>query len=87
MYKNRIKRCVGSEVPNNPDVLNIPCENLGTLIANQMYYGTDSSNSTLLSGQFDPEDSFDVDPACDFSTDRFGLVVERPPLSTDEQSE
>lgn len=45
--------------------------NLGSLITDQMYHGVSAENSTLLSGQYDDEDNFDVDPACDFSTDIF----------------
>lgn len=50
--------------------------NLGTLINNQRYAGVSSGNSTLITGQYDDEDSFDVDPACDMSTDRFEVNVD-----------
>lgn len=49
---------------------------LGSLLAEQMYHGVNPSQSTLLSGEYDAEESWDVDPACDMSTDRFGTVVE-----------
>lgn len=55
---------------------------LGSLIAEQMYRGVNSSQSTLLSGEYDAEESWDVDPACDMNTDRFGTVVESVPQSS-----
>lgn len=59
--------------PNNNKVSQ-PCTmRLGSKIANQMYGGVSPANSTLISGEYDEEDSFDVDPACDMKTDRFEL--------------
>lgn len=54
--------------------------NLGTLINNQRYAGVSSGNSTLITSQYDDEDSFDVDPACDMSTDRFDVNVDSKAL-------
>lgn len=54
--------------------------NLGSLINNQRYAGVSSGNSTLITGQYDDEDSFDVDPACDMSTDRFEVNVDSKAL-------
>lgn len=58
------------------DVVESPCINLGSSIRDQMYHGIDSGNSTLISGEYDDDDNWDVDPACDMSTDRFELNVD-----------
>lgn len=58
---------------DNDEILQ-PCECLGTRIANQMYNGVDQGNSTLFSGQYDDPDCWDVDPACDMSTDRMDMT-------------
>ena len=50
-----------------------PCMNLGSKIFDQMYTGIDQSNSTLVSGEYDDDDNWDVDPACDMNTDRFDV--------------
>lgn len=52
---------------------------LGSLIREQMYHGVNPSQSTLVTGEYDAEESWDVDPACDMNTDRFGTVVETVP--------
>lgn len=80
MFRNRFKtkNFVLSRNATDNDIIDMPCVNLGTKIANQMYSGVDQSKSTLLSGQYDSEDSFDVDPACDFKTDRFGFSISEP---------
>ena len=59
--------------PFNDSVLKPVTRCLGSRIQHQMYHGVSSGNSTLLTGQYDDEDSFDVDPACDMSTDRFEI--------------
>lgn len=41
-----------------------------------MYNGVDPNNSTLVHGEYDDEDSWDVDPAVDMSADRFELNVD-----------
>lgn len=65
--------CKKSVHPFNAQV-HQPIEgNLGSLIQDQMYHGVSSSNSTLLSGEFDDEDNFDVDPLCNMKTDRFDI--------------
>lgn len=69
----RIKPFSRGSCPPVEDVILRPCTNLGTRIADQMYHGVDSSNSTLITGAYDDEDNFDVDPACDMRTDRFDL--------------
>ena len=68
---------------SDPDVLDVPCRCLGSRIKDQMYNGVDNSNSTLLTGQYDDDDSWDIDPACDMSTDRMTLEV-REVVPTDE---
>lgn len=80
MFRNRFysKIYIVHRNETDNDVIEMPCVNLGTKIANQMYSGVDPTNSTLLHGMHDPEDSFDVDPACDFHTDRFGLTISDP---------
>lgn len=85
MFRKRFKtkNFVLSRNVTDNDVLDTPCVNLGTKIANQMYSGVDQSKSTLLTGQFDPDDSFEVDAACDFKTDRFGLSISEPVPSAD----
>ncbi|MBO5801552.1 MAG: hypothetical protein J6R16_04695, partial [Alistipes sp.] len=82
MYRNRYKPLVNIPPESNDTEINTtPCECLGTRIQRQMYSGVDSSVSTLLHGQFDDDDSWDVDPACDMSTDRFDLdLKERVPV-------
>lgn len=69
----RIKPFNRGTCPPIEDVIERPCRNLGSRIVDQMYHGVDSSNSTLISGAYDDEDNFDVDPACDMRTDRFDL--------------
>lgn len=84
MYKHKIKPSglvlIGH---SDDDIVNTPCRCLGSRIRDQMYHGIDSSNSTLLSGEFDDDDSWDVDPACDMRTDRFTLDVKTPVPSTE----
>lgn len=84
MYRNRYKPLISRPASNPSEDINTkPCECLGTRIQQQMYFGVDSSVSTLLHGQFDDNDNWDVDPACDMSTDRFDLdLPERVPVST-----
>lgn len=64
-----------------------PCVNLGTSITNQMYNGVDNNNSSLLHGEFDDEDNWDVDPLCDMSSDRMELTpIERVPDMNNDPS-
>ena len=63
-----------------PEQVLEPCVNLGTRIARQMYNGVDPNNSTLVHGEYDDEDSWDVDPAVDMSADRFELNVDNSAL-------
>lgn len=66
----------------NSDILDRPCKCLGSRIADQMYHGVDNGNSTLVSGQYDDDDDWTVDPACDMSTDRMTLEIrETVPVS------
>lgn len=82
MYKNRIKPFGLSNDFPEENILERPCRCLGSRIADQMYNGVDQSNSTLLTGQYDDDDSWDVDPACDMKTDRFDLdIKEHVPVS------
>lgn len=74
----RFIKPISVSVVDNPDIIDKPCVNLGTRIKNQMYAGVDNSNSTLVSGQYDDDDSWDVDPACDMRTDRFTYEVKNP---------
>lgn len=72
----RIKKLSVRSVNPNADIIDQPCVNLGSSIRDQMYHGIDSGNSTLISGEYDDDDNWDVDPACDMSTDRFELNVD-----------
>ena len=60
---------------HNPDILDRSCKCLGSRIAEQMYHGVDNGNSTLVTGQYDDDDDWNVDPACDMSTDRLTLEI------------
>ena len=71
----RYKKCVSYSYSSNPDEVTTPCVCLGTRIAEQMYNGVDNSHSTLLTGEFDDDDNWDVDPACDMHTDRMDLSI------------
>lgn len=80
------KRIFASSFPNT-DVVETTCTCLGTRIRDQMYQGVSPDSSTLVSGQYDDEDNWDVDPACDMSTDRFELdLKERVPIATPTSS-
>lgn len=59
--------------PFNDSILKPVDRCLGSRIQHQMFHGVSSGNSTLLTGQYDDEDSFEVDPACDMQTDRFDI--------------
>ena len=78
----KIKRITAS-FTENKDILDRPCVCLGTRIREQMYSGVDSSNSTLVTGQYDDDDCWDVDPACDMSTDRMSMDVREVVPTTD----
>lgn len=71
-----IKSFTRFKSPSSNEILSPVRGNLGSLISNQMYNGVSSNQSTLLTGEFDDEDSFDVDPACDMSTDRFDVNLD-----------
>lgn len=58
---------------------------LGSRLRDQMFNGVSSDNSTLLTGNYDDEDDWDVDPLCDMSSDRMDLsLVEPVPTSSQE---
>lgn len=79
MYKTRVKSFEPGRSMPGVDVVNEPVTmRLGSQISEQMYHGVNTSQSTLLSGEYDDEDNFDVDPACDFNTDRFGYKESLP---------
>ena len=79
MYRNRVNSFQPRRSSSAVDMVNQPVTmRLGSQIAEQMYNGVNTSQSTLLSGEYDDEDSFDVDPACDFNTDRFGYKESLP---------
>lgn len=71
----RFLKSIACSPVHNPDILDTPCVNLGTRIAEQMYHGVDNGNSTLVTGQYDDDDDWDVDPACDMTTDRLTLEI------------
>lgn len=76
MYSNRLRHFSSiSKGLADSDVLDRPCRCLGSRIADQMYSGVDSQNSTLITGQYDDDDNWDVDPACDMRTDRFDVEL------------
>ena len=80
----RFIKTISVSTVDNPDIIDRPCVNLGTRIKNQMYAGVDNSNSTLVSGQYDDDDNWDVDPACDMSTDRMTMDVREVVPTTSE---
>lgn len=87
MFMSFLKRISASPI-HNPDIVETPCKCLGTRISESMYHGVEPGSSTLVSCAFDDDDSWDVDPACDMSTDRFDLDVKTPvPVSTSPVSE
>lgn len=79
--KPKSMRVVGSQ-PFEKPVVPVQTRCLGSLIAEQMYHGVNPSQSTLVTGEYDAEESWDVDPACDMNTDRFGTVVETVPQAS-----
>lgn len=66
---------LNASLVENKDILDRPCRCLGSRIKDQMYAGVDNANSTLVTGQYDDDDSWDVDPACDMSTDRMTMEI------------
>lgn len=78
MYRNKVKTSSSRADYKDTDVLQRPCVNLGTRISLQIYSGVDSQNSTLITGEYDDPESWEVDPACDMSTDRFGVALSEP---------
>lgn len=75
-----IKRIVSSPFVNSDEVIT-PARCLGSRLRDQMFSGVSSENSTLLTGMYDDEDNWDVDPLCDMSSDRLDLsLVESVPV-------